>query len=113
MGRIMVIWANLTKMRSDLVGFAQRALRDQTPEALLAYSVDIDIPRHLLRLRAHFAAPPSENDLDDLDSIEGEIFADYVDDTFIETEIEIVAPGREMQPLPGGLAYVKQASAPP
>ena len=106
----MVVWANLAKMRSDLIWSAQRALRDQTPESLLAYSVDVDIPRHLIQLRAHFAAPPSEDDLDDLNSIEGEIFGDYVDDAFIETEIEIVAPGREIQPLGGGLAYGKETS---
>ena len=55
--------------------------------------MEVDIPRHLLRLRAHFAVPPSEDDLEDMFCVETDIFSDYVDDTFIETEIEVLAPG--------------------
>jgi hypothetical protein len=32
----MVVWANLAKMRSDLIWSAQRALRDQSPAELVA-----------------------------------------------------------------------------
>ncbi|MBO1077539.1 hypothetical protein [Roseomonas haemaphysalidis] len=67
--------------------------------------MEVDIPRQLLRLRAHFAVPPSEDNLEDMFCVETDIFSDYVDDTFIETEIEVLAPGAEPNFLPGGVAY--------
>ncbi|WP_187784484.1 hypothetical protein [Teichococcus aerophilus] len=97
-------WANLSKMRADLILSARRALRDQTPECLVAYSVDVDIPRHLLKMRAHCSYPPSGKEMEDLSCVETEIFCDYFDDTF-STEIEVLAPGAEPNFLPGGVAY--------
>jgi hypothetical protein len=71
-----------------------------------AYSADVDTRRHLIKLRAHFYAAPSDEDLDELFCVEGEIHADYdADDTKIETEIEVMAPGAEPAFLPGGVAF--------
>ncbi|MBC9210046.1 hypothetical protein IBL26_24690 [Roseomonas aerophila] len=92
-------------MRADLILAARLALRDQTPECLAAYSVDVDIPRHLLKMRAHCASQPSEEEMEDLFCAETEIFSYYFDDTFVETEIEVLAPGAEPNFLPGGVAY--------
>lgn len=65
----------------DVCFSTQRALRGQTPSTLRAYSFEIDRERKLIRLRAHFAEPPSEDDLEAISIVETEIEidADFLD----------------------------------
>ncbi len=90
---------------------AKRALRGQTPETLRAYSFEIDPEKKLIRLRAHFAQPPSEEDLEAISIVETEIDADFLDDFEGETGIEVVAPGTPLSFLSGGVAYLRQGEA--
>ena len=87
---------------------AMRALQGQTPDSLRAYSFDIDLERRLIRLRAHFAEPPSEDDLEAISIIETEIDADFLDHFEGETDIEVVAPRKTLSLLPGGVAYLRE-----
>ena len=90
---------------------AQRALEGQTPEMLRAYSFGIDPDNKLIRLRAHFAQPPSEDDLETISIIETEIDADFLDHFEAETEIEVAAPGAAMAFLSGGVAFLRPGEA--
>ncbi len=90
---------------------AKRALREQTPETLRAYSFEIDPEKKLIRLRAHFAQPPSEDDLEAISVVETEIDADFLDDFEGETGVKIVAPGMPLSFLSGGVAYLRQGEA--
>jgi hypothetical protein len=89
-------------------GSAMRALRNQTPTGLRAYSFAVDGERRRIRLRAHFAETPSENDLEAVSIIETEIDADFLDHFEGETDIEVVAPGAPLSFLSGGIAYLRE-----
>ncbi len=89
----------------DVCFSAQRALRGQTPDTLRAYSFEIDPERKVIRLRAHFADAPSEDDLEAISVIETEIDADFIDDFERQTDTEIVSPGSSLSLLPSGIAY--------
>lgn len=86
---------------------AKRALEGQTPETLRAYSFDIDPEKKLMRLRAHFGESPSEDDLEAISIVETEIDADFLDHFEAETDTEVVAPGKSLSFLPGGVAYLR------
>lgn len=90
---------------------AKRALQGQTPETLRAYSFEIDVGKKLTRLRAHFAQPPSEDDLEAISIVETEIDADFLDHFEGETGIEVVALGIPLSFLSGGVAYLRQGEA--
>jgi hypothetical protein len=92
-------------------GSAKRALRNQTPTRLRAYSFAVDGARKRIRLRAHFAEAPSENDLEVIGIVETEIDADFLDHFEGETDIEVVAPGTPLSFLPGGVAYLREGEA--
>ena len=89
-------------------GSAKRALYSQTPSTVRAYSFEIDRERKLIRLRAHFAEPPSEDDLEAISIVETEIDADFLDHFEGETDTEVVAPGKSLTLLPGGTAYLRE-----
>jgi hypothetical protein len=84
---------------------ALHALLGQTPPTLEAYSFAIDRVGQRIVLRAHFSAPPSEADLDEVGDVETVIFSDFPDYFDTETSFEILAPGAEPVPLAGGLAW--------
>ncbi len=86
---------------------AKRALEGQTPEALRAYSFEIDQGNKLIRLRAHFAQPPSEDDLETISIVETEIDADFLDHFEAETGVEVAAPGVPVSFLSGGVAFLR------
>ena len=86
---------------------AKRALGGQTPETLRAYSFEINPEKKLIRLRAHFGEGPSEDDLEAISIIETEIDADFLDHFEAETDTEVVAPGRSLSFLPGGVACLR------
>ena len=90
---------------------AKRALGGQTPETLRAYSFKIDLGHKLIRLRAHFAQPPSEDDLEAIAIVETEIDADFLDRFEAETGIEVAAPGAPMRFLSGGAAFLRPGEA--
>ena len=92
----------------DVCFSVQRALRGQTPETLRAYLFEIDCARKLLRLRAHFAVPPSDDDLEDISIVEAEIDADFLDHFTAETDTEVVPPGKSLTLLSGGIAYLRE-----
>jgi hypothetical protein len=87
--------------------FAKRALGGQTPASLRAYSFTIDKGRKIIRLRAHFAEPPSEDDLEDISIVETEIDADFLDEFVGETDVEISPVGTPLSFLSGGIAYLR------
>ena len=87
---------------------AKRALRGQTPETLRAYSFEIDPEKKLIRLRAHFGENPSEDDLEAISFIETEIDADFLDHYEAETDTEVVALGKSLSFLCGGIAYLRK-----
>jgi len=76
-----------------------------------SYSFEIDPEKKLIRLRAHFAQPPSEDDLEAISVVETEIDADFLDDFEGETGVKIVAPGMPLSFLSGGVAYLRQGEA--
>lgn len=84
----------------------RRALKDQTPETLRAYSFAIYHDRQRILLRAHFAETPSDDDLEDMAVVETEIDADFLDAFEGETDIEVAAPGTVLSFLPGGVDYL-------
>jgi len=69
---------NYEELLSDVCFSATRALRGQTPVGLRAYSFAIDLEIREILLRAHFDAPPSEDDLEDISVVETEIDADFL-----------------------------------
>jgi hypothetical protein len=97
----------------DVLGTARHVLVGQTPESLLAYSVAVDHDNRRILLRAHFAVPPSEDDLEDMSVVETEILAAMPDDIETRTEIEIVSPGAVPALLPGGVAYQREEGTRP
>lgn len=101
----------MSDILKDVCFSAQRALRGQTPDALRAYSFEIDRKRGLVRFRAHFAEPPSEDDLESISIVETEIDADFLDDFAAETDTEIVAPGKSLSLLSGGVAYLRNGES--
>jgi hypothetical protein len=82
-------------------------LRGQTPPSLRAYSFAIDRKNRLILLRAHFAAPPSEDDLDDISVAETEIDADFLDRFEWKTDVEISPIGTPLSFLSGGIVYLR------
>jgi hypothetical protein len=92
----------------DLCVFAKRALEGQTPKNLRAYSFAIDKHRKIILLRAHFAEPPSEDDMEDISVVETEIDADFVDEFVGETDVEVSPVGTPLSFLPGGIAYLRE-----
>ena len=101
----------MEEILKNLCFSAKRALRGQTPETLRAYSFEIDPKKKLIRLRAHFAQQPSEDDLEAISVVETEIDADFLDDFKDETGIEVVPPGGALSFLSGGIAYLRQGEA--
>jgi len=89
-------------------GLSKRALRNQTPTGLRAYSFAVDGERKRIRLRAHFAETPSEDDLEAISIVETEIDADFLDHLQGETDFEVVAPGTPLSFLSGGVAYLRE-----
>jgi len=87
--------------------FAKRALGGQTPTNLRAYSFAIDYKEGRILLRAHFANPPSEDDLEDISIVETEIDGDFLDRFVGETDVEIARPGQPLSFLSGGIAYLR------
>ena len=98
----------MEEILKNLCFSAKRALQGQTPETLRAYSFEIDPEGKLIRLRAYFAQPPSEEDLEAISVVETEIDADFLDHFEGETDTEVVAPGKGLSFLPGGIAYLRQ-----
>jgi hypothetical protein len=93
----------------DVCFSVRRALQGQTLETLRAYTFEIDRARKLLRLRAHFAVAPSDDDLEAVSIVETEIDADFLDLFTAETDTEVVPPGKSLTPLSGGTAYLRTA----
>ena len=89
-------------------GSAKRALHGQTPNTLRAYSFSIDHGAKRILLRAHFGENPSEDDLEAISIVETEIDADFLDHFEGETDTEVVAPGKSLSFLPGGIAYLRK-----
>jgi hypothetical protein len=83
-------------------------LGGQTPASLRAYSFAIDKGRKIIRLRAHFAEPPSEDDLEDISIVETEIDADFLDEFVGETDVEVSPAGTPPSFLSGGIAYLRE-----
>ena len=96
------------RLAKAICGSAKRALQGQTPTTLRAYSFSLDIPAKRIYLRAHFSEEPSEDDLEAISIIETEIDADFLDHFEGETDTEVVAPGRSLSFLPGGIAYLRE-----
>jgi hypothetical protein len=88
-----------------ICGSAKRALNNQTPATLRAYSFAVDNDRKRILLRAHFAENPSDDDLEGISIIETEIDADILDHFERETDTEVVATGTTPSLLAGGIAY--------
>ena len=96
------------RLLRSVCGSAKRALGGQTPSTLRAYSFAIDHERKRILLRAHFGEEPSEDDLEAISIVETEIDADFLDHFEGETDTEVVAPGRSLSPLPGGIASLRK-----
>lgn len=86
---------------------ARRALQGQTPKSLRAYSFKIDTLTKKIHLRAHFDQTPSEDDLDDMIFVDGEIDADFIDYFETSTDIDIAPMGTTPAFLPGGIACLR------
>jgi len=82
---------------------AEHALED-APAALVAYSCAVLPGTRQARLKAHFDAQPSEDDIDAIQAVESEVMAYLPEDFDVETEIEIVPAGRAPACLPA-IAY--------
>ena len=89
-------------------GSAKRALHSQTPSTLRAYSFSIDHDAKRILLRAHFGESPSKDDLEAISIVETEIDADFLDHFEGETDTEVVAPGKSLSLLSGGVAYLRK-----
>ncbi len=98
----------MSDLLKDVCFSAKRALRGQTPMGLRAYSFAVDADNKRLRLRAHFAQSPSEDDLESISIIETEIDADFLDSYEAETDIEVAPPGQPLSLLLGGTAYLRE-----
>ena len=98
---------DINHMRSAVYWSARRALSDQTPANLRAYSFSIDLEKKEILLRAHFASPPSEADLDDISLAETEIMADFCDPYDVSTDVAVVPFGHPLLFLPDGIAYLR------
>ncbi len=96
---------------SQIQGSAERALRDQTPACLLAYSFELAQDTALLRLKAHFEGLPSTEDLETMLVVETEVFSDFVDEFETRTEFELVMTGQEPLLLHDGVPYQRRATA--
>jgi hypothetical protein len=60
-----------------------------------------------IHLRAHFEQTPSENDLEDIATVEGEIDGDFIDYFENDTDIDIAPMGTTPAFLPDGIAYLR------
>jgi len=89
-------------------GSAKRALSSQTPSTLRVYSFSINHDAKRILLRAHFGESPSEDDLEAISIIETEIDADFLDHFEGRTDTEVVASGKSLSFLPGGVAYLRK-----
>ena len=87
------------------MGSAQRALSGQTPPELIAYSLAVDREHQIIRLKAHFERPPSEDALYNIECVDTEIFSDFPDHFDTETEMEVVPVGQQPVPLAGGFVW--------
>ena len=88
-------------------GSVKRALEGQTPGSLRAYSFAVDQESRVINLKAHFAQPPSEDDLEAISIVETEVDADFLDHLLGVTSIEVAGPGSALSLLPGGVAYLR------
>ena len=89
--------------------YVKRALQDQTPRNLRAFSYQVELDRKLIRLRAHFDSTPSEDELEEISCVETEIIADFDGATIenFDTDVEVVPVGQPLSFLPGGIAYLR------
>ena len=84
---------------------AQRALQGNAPSGLLEYSFSIDESAKRILFKAEVERELSQDERDSLMVAETEVYADFGDDTLVETMIEVVPPGSSLDPLPGGVVF--------
>ena len=80
------------RLQEELRWSAEHAL-EYPPAELLALSCAVRPGSRQGVLKAHFAAAPSEDAIDEIQAVESEVAAYLPEDFEIETEIEVVAPG--------------------
>lgn len=102
-----------SELREFLTASLQRALLGVAPQALRALSFNWDPTSKHIRLRAHFERPHTEDEFDTMASIEGETNADFPDEFVVSTEFEVVPAGAPIQPLSGGVVYLRETELVP
>jgi len=99
--------------------YVQRAMQaarifvqDQLPQTLLSLSIDVDVERKRIKLRAHFEKAPSEDDIEAIQITSTEVASQYVE-WYVEEDWEVLLPGQQPNALPGGIAWRRDDPEPP
>lgn len=98
---------------SYIMRSAKRALGGQTPTALRQYSFSCDEVAKTILFRAEVERELTEDEREDLAVAETEIYADFADDTLVETVVEVVLLGMPLHPLPGGIVFLREGEHAP
>jgi len=100
--------------REELTGriaaSARRALQGQMPASLREYSFSFDRAAKHIMFKAEVEPALTE---DDLLAAESEVYADFADDTQVETSIEVVPADLPLRPLPGGVVFLRSGERAP
>ena len=88
---------------------ARTFVLDQLPATLLTLSLRVDADRKHILFRAHFDAPPSEDDIEAIGITSTEVVAQYYD-WMIDEDWEILKPGEPPNCLPTGIAWHRPGS---
>ncbi|HYF09622.1 MAG TPA: hypothetical protein VD970_18535, partial [Acetobacteraceae bacterium] len=77
-------------MLNKIAASAARAVHGRDLPHLIAYSYDFDEAIRAIRLKAHFAVLPSEDEIEEVQDAETEVLADFGPSFSTMTEIELV-----------------------
>jgi len=103
--------------REELTGriaaSARRALQGQMPASLREYSFSFDRAAKHIMFKAEVEPALTEDERDDLLAAESEVYADFADDTQVETSIEVVPADLPLRPLPGGVVFLRSGERAP
>lgn len=77
----------------------------RTPDALVAFSFDVDPNDKIVRLRAHIDGALSEEEMEDMWDVEGGVITHLAEGWQTRFDIETVPLDQSPQLLPGGVIY--------
>ena len=102
------------RFEEALAAYARHCLKGSTPTNLSALSIGVDRKDLWLRIRAHFDAEPSSDDIESIELVATEIISQWVLDGWgIQEDWEVLSPGQAATPLPGGIAFRRGDPEPP